>query len=60
MWTSVTMQKMHTHTHTLYKLIGVKGQCCLTEIFWEEECLELAFEGRELELELENFILQGL
>ena len=30
---SVTMQKMHTHTHTLYRLIGVKGQCSTTEIF---------------------------
>ena len=37
----------NTHTHTLYKLIGMKRWCCLTEIFWEEKYLEFAFEGRE-------------
>ena len=36
----------HTHTHTVQTNRG-EGQCCLTEIFWEEKCLEFAFEGRE-------------
>ena len=42
----------HTHTHTHTGTVQnntnrSKGQCGLTEIFWEEKCLELAFEGRE-------------
>ena len=42
---SITMQKMHAHTHThIVQTDGVKGQCCLAEIFWEEKCLEFAFE----------------
>ena len=52
------MQKMHTcmhahasmractHPHPGHTQRG-EGQCCLTEIFWEEECLEFAFEERE-------------
>ena len=43
---SIIMQKMHTHTHTV-QTDRSEGQCGLTEIFWEEKCLELAFEGRE-------------
>ena len=43
---SIIMQKMHTHTHTV-QTDGSKGQCGSTEIFWEEKCLELTFEGRE-------------
>ena len=32
----------HTHTHThIYILDRGEGQCCLTEIFWEEKCLVL-------------------
>ena len=47
------MQKMHTHTrthaHTLWHTHTVQTdrserQCGLTEIFWEEKCLELAFD----------------
>ena len=39
---------MHTHTHThTVQTDRSEGQCGLTEIFWEEKCLELAFEGRE-------------
>ena len=44
------MQKMHTHTHAHAHTVqtdGSEGQCGLTEIFWEEKCLELTFEGRE-------------
>ena len=56
------MQKMHTHTrtrthahartHTYTHTHTVQtdrseGQCGLTEIFREEKCLELTFEGRE-------------
>ena len=42
----------HTHTHTLTHTHTVQtdrseGQCGLTEIFWKDKCLELAFEGRE-------------
>ena len=55
---SIIMQKMHTHTHThththarthasTEQTDRSEGQCGLTEIFWEEKCLELAFEGRE-------------
>ena len=36
----------HTHTHTVQTDRG-DGQCCLAEIFWEDKCLEIAFEGRE-------------
>ena len=36
----------HTPTHTV-QTDRSEGQCGLTEIFWEEKCLELAFEGRE-------------
>ena len=36
----------HTHTHTV-QTDGSEWQCGLTEIFWEQKCLELAFEGRE-------------
>ena len=36
----------HTHTHTV-QTDGSEEQCGLTEIFWEEKCLELIFEGRE-------------
>ena len=43
---STTMQKMHTHTHTV-QIDRSDGQCGVTEIFWEEKCLELASEGRE-------------
>ena len=42
------MQKMHTHTHTHTRTHCTdmsEEQCGLTEIFWEEEWLELAFEG---------------
>ena len=35
-----------THTRTV-QTDRSEGQCGLTEIFWEEKCLELAFEGRE-------------
>ena len=35
-----------THTHTVQTDRNL-GQHGLTEIFWEEKCLELAFEGRE-------------
>ena len=44
------MQKMHTHTHTHAHTVqtdGSEGQRGLTEIFWEEKCFELTFEGRE-------------
>ena len=42
---------MHTHPppphpHTVQTDRG-EGQCCLTEIFSEEKCLEFAFEGIE-------------
>ena len=51
---SITMQKMppppppptHTHTHTV-QTDRDDGQCCLSEIFWEEKCLEFAFEWWE-------------
>ena len=51
----ITMWKMHTHTHTHAHTHTVQtdrgeGQCCLTEIFWEEKRLEFAFEGRESSL----------
>ena len=36
----------HAHTHTV-QTDGSEGQCGLTEIFREEKCLELTFEGRE-------------
>ena len=36
----------HAHTHTVQTKRS-EGQRGLTEIFWEEKCLELAFEGRE-------------
>ena len=36
----------HAHTHTV-QTDGSEGQCGLTDIFWEEKCLELTFEGRE-------------
>ena len=40
--------RAHTHTHTVQTdRIRSKGQSSLTEIFWEEKCLELAFERRE-------------
>ena len=38
--------RAHTHAHAVYRLVRVKD-ICLTEIFREEKCLELAFEGRE-------------
>ena len=38
--------RTHTRTHTIQTDRG-EGQCCLTEIFWEEKCLEFAVEGRE-------------
>ena len=40
----------HTHTHTHIHTVqtgGSEGQCGLTEIFCEEKCLELIFEGSE-------------
>ena len=46
----VTMQKMHTHTHTVLYSVqtdSCDGQCCLAEIFSEEKCFEFAFEERE-------------
>ena len=53
------MLRMHTHTHTHMRACMRTppqtvqtdmggGQCCLAEIFWAEECLEFAFEGREI------------
>ena len=36
----------HTHSHTV-QTDGSEGQFGLTEIFWQEKCLELTFEGRE-------------
>ena len=36
----------HAHTHTV-QTDGSEWQCGLTEIFWEEKCLEFTFEGRE-------------
>ena len=41
-----TQTHMHTCTHILQMDRG-EGQCCLTEIFGEEKCLEFAFEERE-------------
>ena len=41
-----THTQAHTHTHAVQTDRG-EGQCCLTEIFGEENCLEFAFEGRE-------------
>jgi len=46
---NITTCKMHTHTHTVQTGRG-EGQCCLTEIFGEEKCLEFAFEGGESHL----------
>ena len=43
-----THTHVHTHAHTVYRLVRVKDSC-LTEIFREEKCLELAFEGRVAE-----------
>ena len=40
------MCKTHTHKHTVQTDRG-EEQCCLTEIFGEENCLEFAFEGIE-------------
>ena len=37
---------MHTHTHNVQTHRG-EGQCCLTEKFREEKCLQFAFQGRE-------------
>ena len=36
----------HTHTHTV-QTDDTEGQCSFNEIFREEKCLELTFEGRE-------------
>ena len=51
---SITTRKMHTRTHarthTHTQTDRGEGQCCLTEIFWEQKCLEFAFEGRESSL----------
>ena len=41
-----THARTHAHTHTV-QTDGSEEQCGLTEIFWEEKCLELTFEGRE-------------
>ena len=41
-----THVRTHTHTH-MVQIDRGEGQCCLTEIFGEEKCLEFAFEGRE-------------
>ena len=47
----------HTHTHTCVyartrtvQTDKVEGQCRLTEIAWEEKCLEFAFEVKESSL----------
>ena len=54
-----THTRTHAHTHTraharaharTVQTDRSEGQCGLTEIFWEEKCLELAFEGRESSL----------
>ena len=41
---------MHTHKHARTHTVQTdmsERQCGLTEIFSEEKCLELAFEGRQ-------------
>ena len=49
--------RVHTHTHPVQTDRG-EGQCCLTEIFLEEEYPEFAFEGRESSRELD--VLQDI
>ena len=43
---SLSLSHTHTYTHIVQTDWG-EGQCCLTEIFGEEKCLEFAFEGKE-------------
>ena len=45
--THTAVIQYYTQAHTYTQTDGSEGQCGLTEIFWEEKCLELTFEGRE-------------